>query len=201
VTASVSTLAGKRPPTPLEAAIADPAIQDAVYKYALRKLRHEQDAEDLAQTSLEAALRRDRAGTGWKSPPPPVLMFLGSVLNGEVSNKWRTEKRRPKLVEGETEDAASETPHAEDAMVGREAEAERERKQVQVKTELRAYFASKANGQVPVAMLDLAESGVKGGRGLAERIGCSLDEINRGRKRIQHHMDRIAKGLADDELS
>lgn len=198
---SVTAIApGKRPPpTPLEAAIADPSIQDALYKYALRKMRHEQDAEDLAQTSFEAALRRDRTGTGWKGAPPPVLMFLGSVLNGEVRNKWKTAKRRPRLVEGETEDAASETPHAEEAMVGREEEADDEQEKRRVKTELRAYFAKKANGRIPLGILDAAESGIHGRQKLKELLECSLDDLDNARERVVHHMNRIARRGSDEE--
>ena len=190
---SAAVARGKPTLTPLQAAVVSEAIQDLLYKYALRKLRHEQDAEDLVQTTVEAALRRDDAGTGWTKPPPPVQAFLGSVMNGEVRNKWATAKRRPRLTHGEEADAVSETPNAEDAAVEHEDEIEAEEKKARIKTELRAHFAKKANGRIPLAMLEAAESGIRGRQKLADLIECSVDDIDRARERIQYQLDRLVK--------
>jgi hypothetical protein len=186
-----------RPASPLEAALAAPGVCDGLYRFAFRKTGNEADAEDLVQSTVETALVRGRAGTGWNGAPPPVLMFLGSVLNGVLSNARRTEKRRPRVVEGEPEEAPSGAPDAAQVIADREDDDERER----IKSELRAYFATKSNGRVPLAMLDAAESGVRGRAKLAELIGCSVDAIDGARERIQYHMARIAKKRATDEAA
>jgi DNA-directed RNA polymerase specialized sigma24 family protein len=178
-----------RPMTALEAAIVGLLASDILYKMAFRRMRHVQDAEDLASATVETALARDQAGNGWSAPPPPVEGFMGSVMNGVLINQWR--KKRPKIVDGEAEEAPSGRPDAEQALVGHEEERAKEREKERVKAELREYFEARSNGHVPLAIIDASEQGLHGGKVLAGHIGCSIKEIYKAHERIQEQITRI----------
>ena len=199
--ASALRTRGQLEVSPLEAALADPNVNYALHRFAMRKTRHVQDAEDLANSTLEAAVARENAGTGWKSDPPPLLTFLGSVMNGLMSNQRRTNKRRPTMAEGETENAPSESPDAAEAMVEGEEEDTREKERARLKAELRAYLATKANGAIPLALLAAIESGVSGREKLAALIGCSVNELDNARERLVHHLARLKKGAPPEAPS
>jgi DNA-directed RNA polymerase specialized sigma24 family protein len=179
--------------TALEAAIVDDHTRDKLYKFAFYKTRHAQDAEDLTQSTVEAALKRDAKGDGWKAPPPPVMTWLGSLLNGVLANIRRARRRKP-TVEAEIEDIPSAKPDAELQVLEAQEEREQDAKREAVKAELRAHFAKATDGAMAIAMLDAIEEGVKGGKGIARRLGCSVPEANAVRKRIKLRLARIAGG-------
>ena len=76
--------------TALEAAIVDEHTRDKLYKFAFNKTRHPQDAEDLTQSTVEAALKKDAKGDAdaWKGEPPPVMTWLGPLC--KVGTEYST---------------------------------------------------------------------------------------------------------------
>ena len=187
--ASVPRGAG-RERTALEAAIVDPAVAKRLMCFALAKTGHAQDAEDLYQTTLEAAVKKDRTDKAWKGPPPPASTWLGSVLNGEYSNMRRARYKKSREVDGEIEEAPSGTPDAEQKIVELTDQQKRDRELAAIKAELRAHFEAKKDA-VSLKVLDAAARDVKGGKATADDIGCTLREVNNARQRIQDELDRI----------
>jgi DNA-directed RNA polymerase specialized sigma24 family protein len=180
--------------TALEAAIVDDHTRDKLYRFAFNKTRHAQDAEDLAQSTVEAALKKDAKGDAdaWKGEPPPVMTWLGSVLNGVLANIRRARRRKP-TVEAEIEEIPSAKPDAELQVLQLQEERERDDRREAVKAELRAHFAKATDGHMALAMIDAIEEGVKGGKGIARRLGCSVPEVNAVRKRIKLRLQRMAE--------
>jgi DNA-directed RNA polymerase specialized sigma24 family protein len=208
---AIGTARRTRELTPLQAALSSDEVSGTLYRFVLRKVKREQEAEDLVQATMEIALKRDLAGHGWSGEPPPVIVFLGSILNGELANKWKTDKRRAKVVrpagqggtgrgadaEGQTEstidDAPSETANAEEEMAGREEREKREREEDEIKAATRAYLATQDDGRIPLGMLEAYDAGVRKAAKIAERLGCSVQEVYDGRDRIKRAMERVAK--------
>jgi hypothetical protein len=179
--------------TPLEQELVKPEIQDRLFKMAFGRVRHPQAAEDLVQTTAAASLAREQRGNGWTGPPPPILDHLGSVMNGELSNERK--KRRPTIVEGETEKAPSASPHAEGWLLRNEEEHEMDA----VWAQLRAHFAALPDGRIAVALMDALGRGLRGAEALATEIGCEAKEIYVARRRIVRQRDRIrAKAAGAD---
>jgi DNA-directed RNA polymerase specialized sigma24 family protein len=178
--------------TALEAAIVDEHTRDKLYKFAFNKTRHPQDAEDLTQSTVEAALKKDAKGDAdaWKGEPPPVMTWLGSLLNGALANLRRARRRKP-TVEAEIEEVPSAKPDAELEVLQLQEERERDEKREAVKAELRAHFAKATDGHLALEMIAALEEGVKGGKGIAKRLGCSVPEANAVRKRIKLRLQRM----------
>ena len=179
-------------PSPLAGALVTREVTDTLLRIALHKMKDATQAEDLMQDTVETALGRDGGESAWKGDPPPVLWFLGSVMNGVLSNRRRKAKVRPRQVEGEPEDLASESLNAEEAMADREGDEEAR----QVMAELRAYFGDDAKGAVPLAILDAADSGVHGARNVAGHARCPVEDVYRANDRIKQQLTRITERRA-----
>jgi DNA-directed RNA polymerase specialized sigma24 family protein len=193
MTQVASVTAGRGPDmTALEAAILDPAVAKRLMSFALAKTGHAQDAEDLYQSTLEAAVRKDQTGEPWKGPPPPASMYLGSVLNGAFSNARRARFKKSREVEGEIEHVPSGTPDAEQGIVALTEQEQRDRELAAIKAELRSHLEDKKD-TVSLKLLDAAERALKGGQATADAIGCTLKDVNNARLRTQAALDRVLK--------
>ena len=103
----------------------------------------------------------------------------------------RLGRRRRKEVTDDPDapaDAASVDPGADQSLV----EAEAQREQDAIKAQLRAYFASRPDGALPLQLLEAWEAGVVDGEEVAARIGCTRKEVYRARDRIADRMASIA---------
>ena len=179
-------------PTPLQSALAAPEVQDHLYRLVFKLTRNARDAEELTQETAATALERDTRGKGWSGEPPPLFTFLGSVLNGVLSNFRRRLGRRRRKEVPDDHDAPADTPSAEVGADESLVEAEAQREEDAIKTDLRAYFASRPDGQLPLQVLEAWEADVVEGEEVAARIGCTRKEIYRARDRIADRLASIA---------
>jgi DNA-directed RNA polymerase specialized sigma24 family protein len=193
---------GGKPTSPLEEALkAQPRLMGFVVNVARKRVRTADQAEDFAQEATMKAIVRSRK-TGEPKPPPVtasmVLLFIGSILNTLTFNKRRGDKRHPHSALDEAdpkhqpEAAASPEQvlgaHYEDAQLDR------------METELRASLASEGKDrEIPLAMFDLAAEGVEKNDDFAERIGCPVEAVERARRRIAHHGNRIRERVAAED--
>jgi hypothetical protein len=182
--------------TPLGRATSPPAIRQALMVWAIRRTRNVPAAEDLVQRTLLHAYEQEETGERvWKEPiePKEVLGHLGAVMVGFARNQWRTDGRRPIRVESPEEEASLE-PDPEQAWIAYETDAER----AQYEAELRKRLAADPRGAIPLAMLDWAARGVRGGKELAEKIGCTVEEAYAARTHLARVAARVmahARGL------
>jgi DNA-directed RNA polymerase specialized sigma24 family protein len=184
--------------SPLRAGIAQAEVWSALYRVAFGRTRHQQNADDIVQSTVERALAREKTGTEWKGVPPPLLVHLGVQMQSVLSNFWRGQsRRRRREIRVETDDekpapdAASETPTAEELLTDEVAEERRKREEDEIGMALRAHFAALPDGQVPLAMLAAWEEGIEKPAKVAARIGCGVEVVYEARRRIERTIERI----------
>jgi DNA-directed RNA polymerase specialized sigma24 family protein len=172
-------------PTPLAQVLQrEPAIAEALLLLASRHTRVNADAEDLVQDALVAGLAR-------RDPPDAndldgVQKFFGSILNGLAANRRRAARLHPATAYDDDVPPSSSrgVPHPERALAQREAELARR----QEKADLRARLAGEPR---VLALWDLVDAGVRGRAELAERLGCSPDDVSNLQRRITYHAKRM----------
>ena len=98
--AAVATRRTAAGPSPLEAALTDQLCWTRpTYKFAFRKTRHEEEAEDLAQNTAWTAAPRARRDRDRLAGRPTARLSCSSAASSTAisSNQRRTGKRRPRL--------------------------------------------------------------------------------------------------------
>jgi DNA-directed RNA polymerase specialized sigma24 family protein len=182
--------------SPLEQAIAREAdLLDLILVAAIKRTGSRHDAEDLSQQALVKAIAKSREKG---EPVPPelgkCLQFVGSFLNSLAANRWRSERRHPRVDKDpvEVKDAPKTLPP--DKLLQRE---HRMRREQRMEDELRARLAVDAKDAVPIAILDWVAKDVEGTAELATAIGCSEDAVARGRRRL----GRMGAAVRDDILA
>jgi hypothetical protein len=151
--------------------IRDAALRDGLFCRAMSHTRDLHDAEDLLQETLTRSL--DSAYAAWnRSDHLTPASCLGSVMNGIARNRLRSSymARREDLDEQNLPQVAAP---ADDPM-GKLTMAGTHRKRDDMVGALRARMVGK---EVPLAVLDWTEKGVKGHVALSEKIGCTLKQV------------------------
>jgi DNA-directed RNA polymerase specialized sigma24 family protein len=181
---------GPRDPlTPLARALAaDEGLRKALLVWARRHMATPQDALDLVQQTLAAALEREAE---WDADNVPLARFVGPIMNAQSRTLRRRVRRHagPAFDEELGQHAAADVPDPERALVERDAEIDRRR----VKEDLRARLAADTAGQIPLQVLELAENDVRRPAAFASAIGCSVKEIYAAQRRIAYHAERLMK--------
>jgi DNA-directed RNA polymerase specialized sigma24 family protein len=183
----------------LERALAgDAELRRHLQHAASRHTRTEQDAEDLCQTAFVDAIRRARR-TGEPKPPVTFFQFVGSILNSLGATRRRSLRRRPEPVayEEERSGVVAAAPDPERALTDHGEMRDRDR----LERELRAYMATEAGeeGRVPLGLLEWADRGVTKNAEFAEKVGCSVEEVLRAKKRIGRHGARIRRQILAEQ--
>ncbi len=168
-------------------------IAESLLCAAQRHARSPHDAEDLFQETI-------RVGLGRPNPPDPadlvtVRRFFGSILNSLGANRRRAARRH---AAQEYDDDASPpsggmlVANPERALLEREEQLAR----LALKTALRAALAEES---VARQMFDLVDAGVRGSGEIALRLGCSVEDVYRARRRIVYHARRLKEQARDRE--
>jgi hypothetical protein len=175
--------------------LVQPDHASKMMKYAMYLMKgHVPNAEDLVGDTTVAAIKQQSGEHAWKGPPPPLVKWLGSVMNGVLSNRRRKAKHRITLAFRETEDGA--TDHAEEARLAAAEEQAHDQEQEELMAELRAYFTSQPKGHIAIAILDCAEEGIDKSEVIAARAGCKPNEVYDAKDRLKYRMDRLRMARA-----
>jgi hypothetical protein len=171
-------------------------------------------AEEFAHDAIADLL--DPAYAGWDREKYPDLMdFLGSTVNGRVSNYWRRKSREGKRValfadfadkpEVEGGDDPGEVP--EEAPVDGEVVIERAPTHeapdfVTIgEVAMATLRARVANDTMCTGILDLMRDGIGRAGDHAEALGVPVEEVYTAKRRLLHHARQVAQDLQQQQVA
>jgi hypothetical protein len=154
--------------------------------------RHAPDAEtakDLVAETLRLAIQREATPDRWDPDgEKDAFLHLLGILDGVRANRRRSLKRKPPHERKSDPDlAAGGGPDPEQAVAEREEALEKQR----LVAAVRERLARDENGKIPLRMLELADKGVSRHDLLAKEIGCELEDIRNGARRIAYHARQV----------
>ena len=164
-----------------------PATINVLFKILRRKVKTDQDCEDLVGNAMLIAVRRERTGRGrrWvEGGPIPPLVHLLRIARMLLRMSW--EKGGIQTVPlDEPEKWESDEPDYEKMAVAVDDQEERSA----FVRELRASFEDETNGHIPQGMLDHA--GVRSHEELAGLLGCQPRDVKNARERLIARADLL----------
>lgn len=172
--------------------VKDADLREALLGWAMSHTRHRQNAQDLYQETITRALDPDYVAWN-RAHYATAGAFLGSVMNGVARNRLRSSyhARRADLDEQDPPqvDAPAANPEGQLLTAGRE------RKRADMEADLRRRIAGKT---IPLAVLDWAARGVKGNKALAEKIGCTIEQVLAAKQLLREQGAIVRAARASD---
>ena len=164
-----------------------PATINVLFKILRRKVKTDQDCEDLVGNAMLIAVRRERTGRGrrWvEGGPISPLVHLLRIARMLLRMSW--EKGGIQTVPlDEPEKWESDEPDYEKMAVAVEDQEERSA----FVRELRASFEDETNGHIPQGMLDHAA--IRSHEELAGLLGCQPRDVKNARERLIARADLL----------
>lgn len=158
-----------------------------LFKILRRKVKTDQDCEDLVASAMLIAVRRERTGRGrrWvEGGPISPLVHLLRIARVVLRMSW---KKGSLLVIplDEPEAWESDEPDYETMAVAADEQGERN----DFLRDLRASFEDETNGHIPQGMLDHAA--INSHDELARLLGCEPREVKNARERLLRRADDL----------
>ena len=164
-----------------------PATIDVLFKILRRKVKTDQDCEDLVGNAMLIAIRRERTGRGrrWvEGGPISPLVHLLRIARMVLRMSW--EKGGIQTVPlDDPEKWESDEPHYEKMAVAVDETEERR----DFLRDLRASFEDETNGHIPQGMLDHAA--IRSHEELARLLACQPRDVKNARERLLLRADQL----------
>ena len=165
-------------------------VVEVLRAWARRKTPTPEEAEEVTQNALTAAVRAARAGKDYvPGDPAPtkktLASYLSPFLRNALSERMRRSKRKPSEAVGDGADIVDDSPSVED-----HASAALAMKR------LREGVADQTNADLLLRMLDAFREGVEGPTELSTRLRCPIPDVIAAHKRLIRCAQRIAEGDA-----
>jgi hypothetical protein len=176
--------------TPLVAVLRDDKFRNGLLKWTLRRVGHQEDAEDVLGAAMEAAVRHERRGIPW-DPNGKVtagLHMIRHVQHAISDRKKYRSRNRADLVE-DIERAPSEDTSPGDRVRNRLEANERRR----LANELHRELVATGKDPVVVEILESISRGAASHGDIARQTRRPLGEVIAGIKRLT----RYAKSSID----
>jgi hypothetical protein len=165
----------------------DKRLRKRVLAYAYKLTHHVADAKDLAQQAMARASDPERSP--WDPDKQPSLLdHIGSLMNSDVANKRRGDKRHP-TTPYEDEVSSRLAPSALDRMIGDEEVDRYRRWMAMLRTRL-------AGDDVALGKIDLMYQGTDGAAEQADILKCTIDDIYLANRRIAYQVELVKKEAA-----
>ena len=178
--------------SPLEALLEqDDDLYDDMKHFVWRKVNNPADVEDIAQEVIRVAVKRERLGNGWTPESgQTALRYLGAIVPGVLANFRRRGGRKKTSSLENPGWVASEGPSPQDL-----AEESSERATlVKLARQLRDYIAKKSQTLYSLGILDAAAEGIEAHAEIADRLKCTVAEVENARKRLARYAKAMAEG-------
>ncbi len=164
-----------------------PATIRVLFKILRRKVKTDQDCEDLVQDAMFIALRREHTGRGRRwvegGPVSPIvhLLWIARML---LRMSWKKGGIQCVPLD-EPETWESDEPNYETMAVAVDEEQER----AEFLRELHASFEGETNGHIPQGMLDHAA--IRSHEELARLLKCEPRDVKNARERLLLRADHL----------
>jgi DNA-directed RNA polymerase specialized sigma24 family protein len=175
----------------------DAALRKKLFAHAYSLTRNEEDANDLGQQAMARVIDPD--DSPWDPDKQPnLLLYMGSLMNGIMSNRRRGERRHPTSsyesasYESEPEPAAAEPSGLE--RIERAEEAARMQRRVDL---LRQRLTGDT---LALAKIDLMVQGIDEVAEQAALLKCTVADVYAANRRIAYHVAQM-RSAAPDEAS
>jgi DNA-directed RNA polymerase specialized sigma24 family protein len=186
-----------QPPPPLftplvQALIADRKIEKRLARTATRRIGSAADGEDAARHVIEIVLKREREKYCWNPKGPwSFQKYMFRTLRGVLSTDGRAAENDPDIPTEDLEPLAGST-HPDDVKAEQAERLELEA----LADETERLVAEDSQGAIPLAMLKAAtEQDYEDHTELAARVGCSLEDIRKGQRRITKYAAKLVEAF------
>lgn len=189
-------MVGEKPSsTPLvQALVANRKIELRLARTAIRLIGNGADGEDAARCVIEIVLRRERERYCWNPKGPwSFEKYMFRTLRGVLSTGRRAADNNPEIPTDEDElEPIAGSLHPDDA---RDELDERMALEA-IADETERQLGKDKQGAVPLAMLRAAtEQDYEDHADLAQRIGCTLEDVRKGQRRITKYAAKLVEAF------
>jgi len=165
-------------------------VVDVIRGWARSKTPTAEEAEEVTQNALIAAVRAARSGKDYMPGDPALTKktlasYLAPFLRNALSERMRRSKRKPSDAIGDGAEIVDHSPSVEDHASAAQAMAR-----------LREGVADQTNADLLLRMLDAFREGVEGPTELSTRLKCPVPDIIAAHKRLIRCAQRLAGGDA-----
>jgi RNA polymerase sigma factor (sigma-70 family) len=171
-------------PTPMVERLSDPAFIEPFVLWTARRVPNVEDAEDIVGNARLRALRREARGEHW-DPQGDVtaVVYFMKVLKQQLIDWRRLARRRPEVSLEEPDLVASQEASPEE-QVAEQLEGDQRRR---LANDLHRDLAESGKDPIALGILESYAAGVTGHAEIAARVGCTVDAVRAGIKRLARH--------------
>ena len=169
----------------------DAKLRKGVLGYAY-KVTHQIDEAKAASQEAMTLVLGGKGWYGWKAGGEKTLFsHLCSVVDSVVANQRARAHTRREIGASRVEEPGGPAYHETTAVHAptveqRAVDAEEHEEQMDLAAKVMARLDERAR-----AMLELVQEGISDTATLADRLGCTPQEIRRARERVAHHRDAV----------